>query len=163
MHTFNPSTGGEEDGAAGSLSSRPAWSKELVPRQPGLHREILSWHQTNKQTNKRSKWGRGDEAQWWNCSLNVFKGSGFWSLALEIKWKPFWMSKVNSDQHQHSILSNSVSKVVRTQAEAGWPPAPAQLGRHIKARDGTFKTSKLSSTEQKSDQLFFCSQVAQLF
>ena len=35
-HTFNPSTGEAE--AGGSLSSRPAWSTEQVPGQPGLHR-----------------------------------------------------------------------------------------------------------------------------
>jgi hypothetical protein len=40
-HNFNPCT--REAEAGGSLSSRPAWSAERVPRWPGLHREILSW------------------------------------------------------------------------------------------------------------------------
>jgi hypothetical protein len=39
-HAFNPST--REAEAGGFLSSRPAWSTELVPGQPGLHRETLS-------------------------------------------------------------------------------------------------------------------------
>jgi hypothetical protein len=39
-HAFNPSTWEAE--AGGFLSSRPAWSTELVPGQPGLHRETLS-------------------------------------------------------------------------------------------------------------------------
>jgi hypothetical protein len=38
--TFNPTIWEAE--AGGSLSSRPAWSTERVPGQPGLPREILS-------------------------------------------------------------------------------------------------------------------------
>jgi hypothetical protein len=51
-HAFNPSTWEAE--AGGFLSSRPAWSTERVPGQPGLHRETLS-RKTNKQTNKQTK------------------------------------------------------------------------------------------------------------
>jgi hypothetical protein len=36
-HTFKPSTWEAE--AGGFLSSRPAWSTERVPGQPGLYRE----------------------------------------------------------------------------------------------------------------------------
>jgi hypothetical protein len=39
-HAFNPST--REAEAGGFLSSRPAWSTEWVPGQPGLYRETLS-------------------------------------------------------------------------------------------------------------------------
>jgi hypothetical protein len=39
-HAFNPST--LEAEAGGSLSSRPAWSPELVLVQPGLLRETMS-------------------------------------------------------------------------------------------------------------------------
>jgi hypothetical protein len=39
-HVFNPSTWEAE--AGGFLSSKPAWSTEDVPGQPGLHRETLS-------------------------------------------------------------------------------------------------------------------------
>ena len=39
-HAFNPSI--QEAEAGESLSSRPTWSTERVPSQPGLHREILS-------------------------------------------------------------------------------------------------------------------------
>jgi hypothetical protein len=39
-HAFNPST--REAEAGGFLSSRPPWSTEWVPGQPGLHRETLS-------------------------------------------------------------------------------------------------------------------------
>jgi hypothetical protein len=39
-HACNPST--REAEAGGFLSSRPAWSTERVPGQPGLHRETLS-------------------------------------------------------------------------------------------------------------------------
>jgi hypothetical protein len=46
VHTFNPST--REAEAGGFLSSRPAWSTELVPGQPGLHRETLSPEKPNK-------------------------------------------------------------------------------------------------------------------
>jgi hypothetical protein len=51
-HAFNPSTWEAE--AGGFLSSRPAWSTEWVPEQPGLYRETLS-QKTNKQTNKQTK------------------------------------------------------------------------------------------------------------
>jgi hypothetical protein len=39
-HAFNPRT--REAEAGGFLSSRPAWSTEWVPGQPGLHRETPS-------------------------------------------------------------------------------------------------------------------------
>ena len=39
------------------LSSRPAWSIEWVPGQPGLHRETLSW-QSNKNEEK-NPWYNG--------------------------------------------------------------------------------------------------------
>jgi hypothetical protein len=49
-HAFNPSI--QEAEAGGFLSSRPAWSTEWVPGQPGIYRETLS-RKTNKQTNKK--------------------------------------------------------------------------------------------------------------
>jgi hypothetical protein len=51
---FNPST--REAKAGRFLSSRPAWSTEWVPGQPGLYRETLSRKTKNKnkkQTNKK--------------------------------------------------------------------------------------------------------------
>lgn len=39
-HTFNPSVFGEAE-AGRSLSSGLAWSAEVVPGQPGLHREAV--------------------------------------------------------------------------------------------------------------------------
>jgi hypothetical protein len=40
-HSAPGGVGGAEAGE--SLCSRPAWSTEQVPGQPGLHRETLSW------------------------------------------------------------------------------------------------------------------------
>ena len=37
VHAFNPSTR-----AVGYISCRPAWSTDLVPGQPRLHKETLS-------------------------------------------------------------------------------------------------------------------------
>jgi len=51
-HAFNPSTWEAE--ADGFLSSRPAWSTEGVPGQPGLYRETLSQKNKTKQ-NKQTK------------------------------------------------------------------------------------------------------------
>jgi hypothetical protein len=51
-HAFSTST--REAEAGGFLSSRPAWSTEWVPGQPGLYRETLS-RKTKKQTNKQTK------------------------------------------------------------------------------------------------------------
>ena len=48
---FNPSTWEAEAGKF--LSSRPAWSTESVPRQPGLRRETLS--RKTKKKNKKTK------------------------------------------------------------------------------------------------------------
>jgi hypothetical protein len=48
VHAFNPSTWEAETG--GFLSSRPVWSIERVPGQPGLHGETLS-----QKTKKRKK------------------------------------------------------------------------------------------------------------
>jgi hypothetical protein len=45
-HAFNPSTWEAE--AGGFLSSRPVWSTESVPGQPGLHRETLSQKKKKK-------------------------------------------------------------------------------------------------------------------
>jgi hypothetical protein len=44
-----------EAAAGGSLSSRPAWSTELVPGQPGLHGEIpfQKTKQNTEQTNEK--------------------------------------------------------------------------------------------------------------
>lgn len=46
VHAFNPRT--PEADAGGFLSSRPAWSTERVPGQPGIHRETLSETSTEK-------------------------------------------------------------------------------------------------------------------
>jgi hypothetical protein len=51
-HAFNPSTWEAE--AGGFLSSRPAWSTERVPEQPGLYRETLS-RKTKKKKKKKEK------------------------------------------------------------------------------------------------------------
>jgi hypothetical protein len=48
---FNPST--QEAEAGEFLSSRPAWSTEWVPGQPGLHRKTLSWRK--KKRRRKSK------------------------------------------------------------------------------------------------------------
>jgi hypothetical protein len=48
-HAFNPST--QEAEAGGFLSSRPAWSTEWVPGQPGLYRE----RKTKKKKKKKKK------------------------------------------------------------------------------------------------------------
>jgi hypothetical protein len=52
-HTFNPSTWEAE--AGGFLSSRPAWSTEWVPGQPGLHRETLSPPKKTKTKQSKKK------------------------------------------------------------------------------------------------------------
>ena len=49
-HAFDPST--REAEAVGFLSSRPAWSTESVPGQPGLHRETLSGGKKKKKKKK---------------------------------------------------------------------------------------------------------------
>jgi hypothetical protein len=58
VHVFNLSTWETETG--GFLSSRPAWSTEWVPGQPGLHREILS----KKKKKKKEKRKRKKEKLW---------------------------------------------------------------------------------------------------
>ena len=55
VHIFNLST--REAEAGGSLNSRPAWTTEQVPGQPGTHREALS---TKTKQNKNRSWGWRD-------------------------------------------------------------------------------------------------------
>jgi hypothetical protein len=45
-HAFKPST--QEAEAGGFLSSRPAWSTEWIPEQPGLQRETLTREKTKR-------------------------------------------------------------------------------------------------------------------
>jgi hypothetical protein len=52
-HACNPST--REAEAGGFLSSRPAWSTERVPGQPGLHRENPTQGKKKKKERKRKK------------------------------------------------------------------------------------------------------------
>jgi hypothetical protein len=52
-HAFNPSTWEAE--ADGFLSSRPAWSTNRVPGQPGLHKETLSRNKTKQNKTKQNK------------------------------------------------------------------------------------------------------------
>jgi hypothetical protein len=52
-HAFNPSTWEAEAGRF--LSSRPAWSTEWVPGQPGLHRGFLKTTTTTTKKNKNKK------------------------------------------------------------------------------------------------------------
>jgi hypothetical protein len=52
---FNPSTWEAEAGRF--LSSRPTWSTELVPGQPGLHRETLSQKDKKKKKKFPLYWG----------------------------------------------------------------------------------------------------------
>ena len=52
-HAFNPSTWEAEAGRF--LSSRPVWSTEWVPGQPGLHRETLSRKKKKKKKEKKRK------------------------------------------------------------------------------------------------------------
>jgi hypothetical protein len=49
-HAFDPST--QEAEAGRFLSSRPAWSTEWVPGQPGLYRETLCWKKTKEKENE---------------------------------------------------------------------------------------------------------------
>jgi hypothetical protein len=51
-HAFNPSTWESKEGRF--LSSRPAWSAQCFPGQPGLYREILS-HETKQKETKQNK------------------------------------------------------------------------------------------------------------
>jgi hypothetical protein len=56
-HAFNPSTWEAEAGRF--LSSRPAWSTNWVPGQPGLHRETLS--RRKKKKNRELGWRDGSK------------------------------------------------------------------------------------------------------
>jgi hypothetical protein len=53
VHAVNPST--REAEAGRFLSSRPAWSTEGFPGQPGLHRETLSRKTKNKTTTTKKQ------------------------------------------------------------------------------------------------------------
>jgi hypothetical protein len=67
-HTFNPST--REAEAGRFLSSRPAWSTEWVPGQPGIHRETMCWEkkQSSRLTLRRKQEPEehNDISQWYS-------------------------------------------------------------------------------------------------
>jgi hypothetical protein len=74
-HAFNPGTWEAEKG--GFLSSRPAWSTEWVPGQPGLHRKTLSQKQKTKQNKTKKKQ----------------KHLGCMNLKCKYKQRPPWVSQ----------------------------------------------------------------------
>jgi hypothetical protein len=53
VYAFNPSS--QEAEAVEFLSSRPAWSTEWVPGQPGLHRETLSQKKEKKRKENKKQ------------------------------------------------------------------------------------------------------------
>jgi hypothetical protein len=53
-HSCNPSTR-EAEASRSLLSLRPAWSTELVPGEPGLHRETLSQKKKKKKKRKEKR------------------------------------------------------------------------------------------------------------
>jgi hypothetical protein len=69
VHTFNLSTWEAE--AGGFLSSRPAWSTEQVPGQPGLHRETLFRKTKTKTKNKNKKQKTKENKKWVNIISKV--------------------------------------------------------------------------------------------
>jgi hypothetical protein len=98
-HAFNSSTW--EAKADGFLSSRPAWSREWVPGQPGLHRETLSQKKTKTKTKNKNKNTKGvmilpgvlGIVMWWltmGC-VGVFRGSkrnsGGWGWGAGEMWR----------------------------------------------------------------------------
>jgi hypothetical protein len=60
-YAFNPST--QEAEAGGFLSSRPAWSTEWVPGQPGIHRETLS-RKTKERREEREREREREREKW---------------------------------------------------------------------------------------------------
>ena len=60
-HTYNPSTWEAE--AGGFLSSRPAWSTEWDPGQPGLYRETLS-RKSPRQKRREQRVCQGEGLLW---------------------------------------------------------------------------------------------------
>jgi hypothetical protein len=99
VHTLNPSTWEAEAGEF--LSSRPAWTTEWVPGQPGLYRKTLSQKKKqktkNKQTNKSTL--QGFVKNYWICNpigrttlwTNQYPGA-LVSSCIRIKRWPSWPS-----------------------------------------------------------------------
>jgi hypothetical protein len=76
-HAFNPSTWEAE--AGGCLNSRPAWSKEWVPGQPGLHRETMSQKkQKQKQKQNLEKDTHKSQYTYDFLNLNEWKSNPQW-------------------------------------------------------------------------------------
>jgi hypothetical protein len=74
-HAFNPSTWEAE--AGGFLSSRSAWSTELVPGQPGLYRETLSRKTHQNKTKQHMFYSSSSLSLSLSCTLSplCFLGS----------------------------------------------------------------------------------------
>jgi hypothetical protein len=82
-HDFNPST--QEAEAGRFLSSRPAWSTEWVPGQPGQHRESLSRKTKKKKKKKKERKKSGQELK---QGRNLEAGAGSEAMVLLIDFLP---------------------------------------------------------------------------
>jgi hypothetical protein len=97
-HAFNPSTWEAE--AGGFLSSRPAWSTEWVPGQPGLLRETLS--QKTKQ-NKTKQTNKKQEKMCIMAQCYSSKGSR------NMKWLPLWIYSQEAKGSECTLLLSCLS------------------------------------------------------
>ena len=79
-HAFNPSTWEAE--AREFLSSRPAWSTEWVPGQPGLYRDTLLRERARERERERVR-----EREWERESTNT--GNGYEFIKTDIKQMDF--------------------------------------------------------------------------
>jgi hypothetical protein len=98
--------------AGGFLSSRPAWSTEWVPGQPGIHREILS----QKKKKKRIQQGFSQSylpsgcSVWNSCSSSEVNYSNKLTL---LEWAVRLMLKGVFIAKNYSLVSPLLNYVVR--------------------------------------------------
>jgi hypothetical protein len=105
-HAFNPSTWEAE--AGGFLSSRPAWSTEWVPGQPGLHRKTLSRKNKKQKNPKQNKNGLS------HCQCLIALNNLYWRQLAEYACKFLWtfvVKIINSKWMRNSKITTFVDLV----------------------------------------------------
>jgi hypothetical protein len=85
--------------AGGFLSSRPAWSTEWVPGQPGLYRETLSRKQKQKQKPKQTNKQKQKQKQ--------TQKTTFWSVPYKTTLKKTSFNFSVSKEKSHQKLTEN--------------------------------------------------------
>jgi hypothetical protein len=131
VHAFNPST--RETEAGRFQSSRPAWSTEWVPGQPGLHRETLSWKKQKQKQNEANKL----KAPFLACSPGMLQS-------------PLWASHTLSHTSEIGLLWCSLSGSLLEHVTCFLACLPVRLPGPSQPSSSTLNRAPTSPTTERT-------------